>query len=400
MPTLLDKVNNAITALKNGDCIIVTDDSNRENEADLIIAAEHITAEKIAFFLQHTSGIICLALDASKINQLQLAPMVQNNKSCYQTPFTVSIEAKEGITTGVSASDRAKTILTAISLTAKPEDLVQPGHIFPLHAQPNGVLQRAGHTEASVDLVKLANLQPGAVLCELMHANGEMMRDEALNQFAMQHHFQKISIQDIINYRLLTENNIIPGCVAALPSKYSADFKCLAINEIHTNRQHLVVYHNVKNDCLVRIHSACLTGDAFHSLRCDCQAQLDYSLTQIADQGGMVIYLDQEGRGIGLSNKINAYALQDKGHDTYSANVALGLPVDARDYAIAAQIIKHFALKSIKLLSDNPHKISTLKSHGIDVEQVILPQFVNEHNQSYIHCKTHFHAEVLRTYDV
>lgn len=394
-----EKFESALRDLKKGKMIILTDHPDRENEGDIIFAAENVTPDKINFMLQHCSGIICLVMARSQIKQLQLPLMIpqEENTSTNHTAFTVSIEARKGITTGVSALDRTRTIQAATSLNAKPEDLVRPGHIFPLYAKDGGVLERPGHTEGSIDLMKLARLRPAAVICELMNPNGTMMRGEELKKFARKNKLSMLSIQDILDYRLNhePESLIADTTSSILPLLDNQLFDITIIKEKYSLKEHIVLSKpspktpkNSRELPLVRIHSTCMTGDVFGSLRCECHAQLQYSLDKISREGGILIYLNQEGRNIGLLNKIKAYALQDKGLDTVEANKKLDLSVDARNYAVAAHILKNKNLSNIRLLTNNPDKINNLKKYGIStIVREPLPLFINRYNKKYVKTK-------------
>lgn len=393
MQSQIDRVEAALQDLKQGKMIILVDDPERENEGDLIIAAEKITADDMNFLIRQGSGIVCVSLTAQQLSALHLPLMVpaHENSSARHTPFTLSIDAKEGITTGVSAADRVQTIQTLMQEPVNPNDLVKPGHIFPLQAKDGGVLERQGHTEGAVDLVKLAGLKPAAVLCEIMNPDGTMCRGEQLKQFSATHHIAMLSIDDIITYRLHQE------CVIAdeASSQFSLDeygmFNISVVREKYSHLEHVVLtknIHTLTQPPLVRIHSSCLTGDLFASQHCDCHKQLHYSLQRISSEGGMLIYLNQEGRGIGLFNKIKAYALQEQGFDTVEANKELGLPVDARKYYVAASILRRFDIHHLRILTNNPNKIQDLKKYGIkEVIREPMPSFQHEHNQFYLQTK-------------
>jgi 3,4-dihydroxy 2-butanone 4-phosphate synthase / GTP cyclohydrolase II len=393
MNTYLERVEAAIKQLQNGKMIILTDHPDRENEGDLIFPAEIITAEIVNFMIRNCSGIICMPTTEAYLKKLGLSLMVapHENSSHRGTPFTVSIEARNNISTGVSAKDRATTILTAISDTATADDLVKPGHIFPLQAKTGGVLERAGHTEGSVDLVRLAGFKPAAVLCEVMNPDGTMASGEALQAFAKQHEIMILSIEDLINYRQATENLIAEQISTTLELETYGAFTLTVVKEKYTSHEHMILEKLIKNPALaplVRIHSTCATGDLFASKRCDCHQQLHYALKCLSEEGGMLIYLNQEGRGIGLFNKIKAYALQDQGLDTIEANQELGLPIDCRQYYMAAAILRNKQLTSIRLLTNNPAKLKDLKKYGIaEVTREHMPVFCNEHNQKYLHAK-------------
>ncbi|MEQ1849869.1 MAG: bifunctional 3,4-dihydroxy-2-butanone-4-phosphate synthase/GTP cyclohydrolase II [Candidatus Peribacteraceae bacterium] len=369
-----NSVGHAIEALKKGEFVIVVDDEGRENEGDLVLAAEAATAEKLAFMIQHTGGVICLALSNEIAERLKLPPMVEKNTSKRTTAFTVSIEAREGIDTGISAADRARTILTAIDPECRPEDLSRPGHVFPLRASDGGVLVRAGHTEASVDLVRLAGLREGAVISELMHKDGTMMRLPELKKFATEHSIPLITVAELIAYRRMHETMITLEARTDLETEYGT-FEFSVYTDAIQKKEHVALRMgaiDAKTPTLVRVHSECITGDVFHSRHCDCGEQLDVALEKIAEEGaGVLLYLRQEGRGIGLINKIKAYNCQSKGADTVDANRALGLPDDLREYGIGAQILKDIGVGKIRLLTNNPKKIAGIEGHGLEVvEQV------------------------------
>ena len=371
---------------------ILIDHPDRENEGDLIFPAELITPETMNFIIRNTSGIVCLSILEDQLKKLDLPFMVQpiENSSAHGTPFTISIDAKHGITTGVSASDRSKTIQDAIKNGAKAADLAKPGHIFPLQAKAGGVLERGGHTEGAVDIVRLAGFKPAAVLCEIMNEDGSMTRGVQMDEFAKKHQLHILSIEDIINYRLSHEN-LIEEVFAELPLEGYGSFKMTVIKEKINKAEHISLTKGKINNelpTLVRIHSACITGDLFGSQKCDCNKQLHYSLKCIDEKGGILIYLDQEGRGIGFLNKIKAYSLQEKGFDTVDANLELGLPIDSRRYHVAANILRNLNIHSIKLLTNNPAKISDLKYFGINnVEIEKMPVFYNAHNETYLKTK-------------
>ncbi len=392
MQTNLASINEAVDALRAGRFVIVVDDPARENEGDLIIAAQHATPEKIAFMIRHTGGVVCLTLTNDIADQLELPPMVLDNTSKYKTPFTVSIEAREGVATGISAVDRSHTILTAISPTAKPSDLVRPGHVFPLRARDGGVLCRAGHTEATVDLMKLAGLRTGAVLSELMHDDGTMMRLPALEEFSKQHDIPIISIADLIAYRRQAENFVRKEAETLLDTAFGT-WNISVFDDVLNKKEHVALTMGTispMQPTLVRMHSECLTGDVFHSHHCDCGMQLDAAMKQIQAEGsGVIVYLRQEGRGIGLINKIRAYALQREGMDTVEANRALGFEDDLREYGIGAQILKELNVGKIRLLTNNPKKIVGLEGYGLEiVEQVALEvAAVSDRQKKYLQTK-------------
>ncbi|PIQ76210.1 bifunctional 3,4-dihydroxy-2-butanone-4-phosphate synthase/GTP cyclohydrolase II [Candidatus Peregrinibacteria bacterium CG10_big_fil_rev_8_21_14_0_10_49_24] len=382
----------AIDALRDGNFVIVVDDEDRENEGDIVIAADHITAEKMAFIIRHTGGVVCLPMSNTIADSLDLPPMVMRNTSKYSTPFTVSIEAAEGVTTGISAEDRAHTIRTAISTVAKPEDLRRPGHIFPLRAEDGGVMVRAGHTEASVDLCRLAGLREAAVLSELMHDDGTMMRLPALTAFAKQFDIPLISIADLIALRNRNETFVRREAESDLESD-TGMWKLIVYSDALHNHEHVALIKGEVSGTqptLVRVHSECLTGDVFGSCHCDCGAQLGLAMDMMEAEGkGVLLYLRQEGRGIGLANKIRAYALQQKGFDTVEANEELGLPTDLRQYGIGAQILKDIGLCNIRLLTNNPKKIAGLNGYGLHVVEQLPLEIKNlsEKQKKYLETK-------------
>ena len=388
MPAL----SQALTQLRNGGIVILVDDEDRENEGDLVLAAEFATPEAINFMARHGRGLICLALTGEQVDRLGLPPMVANNRARRSTAFTVSIEARDGITTGISAHDRARTIQVAADPLAAAADICSPGHVFPLRAAEGGVLARDGHTEGAVDLMRLAGLRPAGVICEVMRDDGQMARRADLEKFARGHCLPILTIRDIIAYRLANETLVDEVARAQLPTEHSPEpLDMRAFRSRLDGTEHLALIRNpLRGTPLVRLHSECLTGDALGSLRCDCGPQLQEALRQIATGGGgALIYLrGQEGRGIGLANKIRAYALQDQGHDTVEANTALGFAPDARDYGIAGQILRALGISRLRLLTNNPGKAQALDHQGIAVvERVPLEIPANPYNWRYLATK-------------
>ncbi|MBW1733794.1 MAG: bifunctional 3,4-dihydroxy-2-butanone-4-phosphate synthase/GTP cyclohydrolase II [Deltaproteobacteria bacterium] len=399
----ISKIEDVLEDLRQGKIIILVDDEDRENEGDLTIAAEKVTPEAINFMAKYGRGLICLALEPEIVERLHLDQMVRDNRSPYQTAFTVSVEAARGVTTGISAADRAHTILTAIADDAKPEDLVQPGHVFPLRARRGGVLFRTGQTEGSVDLARLAGLKPAGVICEIMKDDGSMARLPDLEEFAEKHHLKIASVADIISYRMRTESFVHRAAETVLPTPFG-EFKAIGfVNDIDEYEHLALVKGDISGDkeILVRVHSGCLTGDVFGSYRCDCGEQLQKAMSIVQEEGlGVILYLQQEGRGIGLANKLKAYALQDKGLDTVEANEELGFAADLRDYGVGAQILAALGVKRMKLLTNNPKKIIGLEGYGLEVTgRVPLECVPRPENVKYLSTKCHKLGHLLKMID-
>ena len=385
-------VEEAVADIKAGRMIILVDDEDRENEGDLTIAAEFVTPAIINFMVTHARGLVCLSLGPELAEKLELTPMSRDNQSRFGTNFTVSIEARHGVSTGISAKDRAVTILAAVADDAKPGDLVTPGHIFPIKAQPGGVLARAGQTEGSVDLARLAGLKPAGVICEIMREDGEMARLPELIEFAKAHNLKIATIRDIIRYRLERgETSVRRAAEAKLPTPYG-DFKIIAYESSMGGEAHVaLIMGDISGGepVLTRVHSECLTGDSLHSLRCDCGKQLDAAMAAIAREGrGVILYMRQEGRGIGLANKIRAYALQDEGLDTVEANNRLGFQADLREYGLGAQMLVDLGVRKMRLLTNNPKKVVGLEGYGLTVEErVPLELDIDPHSAEYMRAK-------------
>ncbi len=389
--TSFASIETALEELRQGRMLILFDDENREQEGDLVIAAEKITPEAINFMTKHARSMICLAVTEDIIRRLQIPLMPERSKHHNQAAFATSIEAMRGVTTGASAFDRAYTIKVAVDPTSTPRDISMPGHVFPLQARLGGVLERPGHTEGSVDLARLAGLQPAAVIGEIMNDDGTMARMPALEKFAQQHNIKLVRINDLIAYRLSHETVIEEVASVALPLEISEDFKIKVFRYRYDSSEHIALIsgeldHN--KSCLVRIHSECLTGDMFGSVRCDCGWQLQRSMEQIAKEGGVLLYMRQEGRGIGLGNKIKAYALQSEGFDTVEANHKLGFAADHRQYGLSAQMLHHLDIKKIRLLTNNPRKVDGIQQFGIKVvERLPLEMDPTQKNIHYLQTK-------------
>jgi 3,4-dihydroxy 2-butanone 4-phosphate synthase/GTP cyclohydrolase II len=384
-------IEEAIEDIRAGRMVVVCDAEDRENEGDLTLAAQFATPEAINFMATHGRGLICLALTPGRCDELALDLMAAKNESPFQTAFTVSIEAREGITTGISAHDRAHTIQVAIDPRTRPQDLVQPGHIFPLKAKAGGVLERTGQTEAAVDLARLAGLNPAGVICEVMNDDGTMARVPDLVRYCGKHGLKMVTVADLIAYRRRHDKLIERVVEARMPTRYGV-FQVVGFRSLVDDKHHVAMVKGDvagQDDVLVRVHSECLTGDVFHSLRCDCGQQLEDALLRIDDEGrGVLLYLAQEGRGIGLLNKLRAYRLQEEGRDTVDANLELGLPADLRDYGIGAQILVDLGLTSIRLLTNNPKKIVGLEGYGLTVtDQIPIEHPPGEHNRDYLRAK-------------
>ena len=384
-------IEDAIEDIRQGKLVVVVDDEDRENEGDLVIAAQFATPEAINFMATHARGLICLSLTEERCDALGLRPMTDHNETPFETAFTVSVEAREGVTTGISAHDRSHTIQVAIDPSKGPHDLVQPGHVFPLRARRGGVLERIGQTEAAVDLARLAGLNPAGVVCEVMNDDGTMARVPDLIPYAGRHGLKLISVADLVEYRRRTEKLVERMTTVRLPTAYG-EFTAIAFRESLTGKHHVALVRGDiegAENVLVRVHSECLTGDVFHSLRCDCGDQLDQALRRIAaEERGVLLYMAQEGRGIGLLNKLRAYELQESGMDTVEANIELGFPADARDYGIGNQILADLGLTTIRILTNNPKKLTGIAGFGLEVvEQVPIETEPNEENLRYLAAK-------------
>jgi len=384
-------IDEALEDVRQGKMVVVCDDEDRENEGDLTMAAQFATPEAVNFMATHGRGLICLSLTPARCDELGLDLMAAKNESPFETPFTVSIEAREGVTTGISAHDRARTIQVAIDPESSPRDLVQPGHVFPLKSRAGGVLERIGQTEAAVDLARLAGLNPAGVICEVMNDDGTMARVGDLVGYCARHGLKMITVADLIAYRRRHDKLVERVVSTKLPTGFG-DFQAVGYRELVGGKHHVALVKgdvDGTDDVLVRVHSECLTGDVFHSLRCDCGEQLESALAMIEREGrGVLLYLAQEGRGIGLLNKLRAYKLQEGGLDTVEANLKLGLPADLRDYGIGAQILVDLGLSSIRILTNNPKKIRGLEGYGLSVsEQVPIEHLSNPHNEGYLRAK-------------
>ena len=391
MKARFDSIESVVADIRKGRMVIVVDDADRENEGDLIMAAQHVTPAAVNFMAKHGRGLICAPTTSDRLQQLGVERMVKQNREVFKTDFQVSVDAARGISTGISAADRAATIKILADPTAVPDDLVQPGHVFPLRARPGGVLQRAGHTEAAVDLTVLANCRPIGVICEIMNDDGSMARLPELLKFARKHRLKICTIADLIEHRRTREKLVERVEVVQMPTDYGK-FELLLYRSKLDGQHHLALVHGDvggKSKVLVRVHSECLTGDVFGSRRCDCGHQLHQAMRQVAEAGrGVIVYMRQEGRGIGLAPKIKAYKLQEQGYDTVEANKKLGFEMDLREYGLGAQILVDLGLKTIRLLTNNPKKLVGLEGYGLEiVEQVPIRVKPNPHNERYLRTK-------------
>ncbi len=388
---MFDPIEKVIPDIAAGRMVIVTDDADRENEGDLVVAAEKITSKTVNFMASYARGLICVPITRDRAERLGLQSMVAHNRESYKTDFTVSVDASKGITTGISAADRAKTIKLLAHPRSRASSFVQPGHIFPLQARPGGVLQRAGHTEAAVDLARLAGLEPAGVICEILRPDGSMARLPDLMSFATTHQLKICSIQDLIAYRRRHERLVEREQTIRLPTDYG-EFTLYLYRSLIDNQHHLALVKGkiiAGKPLLVRVHSECLTGDVFASRRCDCGSQLACAMKSIAKAGaGVLVYMRQEGRGIGLANKIHAYKLQEEGADTVEANEKLGFPMDLREYGVGAQILADLGVRKIRLMTNNPRKVVGLEGHGLEIiDQVPVQVTANRHNRRYLRTK-------------
>ncbi|HEV2809137.1 MAG TPA: bifunctional 3,4-dihydroxy-2-butanone-4-phosphate synthase/GTP cyclohydrolase II [Acidimicrobiales bacterium] len=402
--TRLARIDEAVAAIARGQVVVVVDDEDRENEGDLIMAAEFATPERITFFVRHTSGVICMPMEGARLDELELPLMVADNTESQRTAFTVSVDYRPATTTGISAADRSATIQALIDPGTQPTDLARPGHIFPLRYRPGGVLKRAGHTEAAVDLARMAGLKPAGVLCEVVNEDGTMARIPELERFCAIHDLPMISIADLVRHRRQSERLVRRVAEARIPTEWG-DFTCYVYESVLDGEQHVAMVKGAvqgQENVLVRVHSECLTGDVFGSLRCDCGVQVDAAMQRISEEGlGVVVYLrGHEGRGIGLGHKILAYGLQDKGRDTVDANVELGFPADTREYGIGAQILVDLGITTMRYMTNNPAKYGGLEGYGLRiVERIPLESIPNPENIRYLRTKRERMGHLLPNLD-
>ncbi len=400
----VERIKTALGLIREGRIVILVDDEDRENEGDFCMAAECVTPEAINFMAKHGRGLICLTLTEDRADELDLKPMVHDNTSMYRTAFTVSIDAKKGVTTGISASDRAKTILAAVKDDAVPEDLARPGHIFPLRARKGGVLVRTGQTEGSIDLARLAGLKPAGVICEIMKDDGTMARMPDLEAFASEHGLMIVTVADIIEYRLKKDLLVHRISEAVIPTRHAGEFKAIAYTNDIDIHEHLALVKgeiNPDEPTLVRVHSECITGDVFGSERCDCGEQLRGAMKLIEKEGkGVIVYMHQEGRGIGLANKLKAYTLQDSGLDTVEANEKLGFKADLREYGLGAQILRDLGVRKMRIITNNPKKIKGLEGYGLEItDRVPIESTPHSRNIKYLKVKREKMGHIINNLD-